>query len=119
MSEDGDIEKRHVLLVLEGILDLLDGRDARVIPGRLKVYSCLLELFTDFGSAPSVRTHRLNEFWHTSRSYRLDEFWHTSRTRLNKCAERMALGLGVTSYGLKSYDSLFFNVHQSLYISNI
>ena len=29
---------------------------------------------------------------------------------------RMALGLGVTSYGLTSYDSLFFNNYKNIYM---
>ena len=31
----------------------------------------------------------------------------------------MALGLGVTSYGLTSYDSLFFNKYHLMYVYNI
>ncbi len=32
---------------------------------------------------------------------------------------RMALGLGVRSYDLTSYDSLFFNYYQQIYVYNI
>jgi hypothetical protein len=36
-----------------------------------------------------------------------------------RCQERMALGLGVTYYGLTSYDSLFFNKYQQAYVYKI
>ena len=36
-----------------------------------------------------------------------------------RCQERMALGLEVTSYGLTSYDLLFFNKDQQIYVYKI
>gem|GEM_PF-3371995 len=32
-----------------------------------------------------------------------------------RCQERMALGLGSTSYGLRSYELLFFNTDQQIH----
>jgi hypothetical protein len=42
-----------------------------------------------------------------------------SLTECHSCQERMALGLGATSYGLTSYELLFFNTDHQMYVYKI